>query len=178
MTAENLFCVKHLHKQGVTSETFDELVKLLDRFDVSGYTITKLQSDSFFKELAEKLRELWPPGEKDGKYPWRDSVKNLTTRLKILWKERNLDKYKFNITECLEVARRYLVQFENDTKYMKTLKYFIYKQNKIVAHDGKITYTFGSQFADMLEGKGDVDRIENEWENIMNDVNIGEGELI
>lgn len=43
---------------------------------------------SFFEELAERLREMWPPGEKDGKYPWRDSVGNLARRLELLWADR------------------------------------------------------------------------------------------
>lgn len=178
MTGETLFCIKYLLEHGVDSSNFDDNVKLLETFDVPEYKLVKQESDTFFTELAEKLRELWPPGEKDGKYPWRDSVKNLTTRLKILWKERGLEKFHFNMTECLEVARRYLAQFENDTRYMKTLKYFIYKQSKIVAHDGKITYTFSSQFADMLETNGEYDMLSGEWERMMNDETLGEGVLI
>ena len=178
MTGETLFCIKYLLERGIDSSNFDETARLLEKQDVPEYKLVKQEADTFFTELASKLRELWPPGEKDGKYPWRDSVKNLATRLKILWKERGLEKYKYNLNECLQVAQRYLAQFNENTKYMKTLKYFIYKQSKIVAHDGKITYTFSSQFADMLEGNSDIDRMENEWEEIMNDATFGEGVLI
>ena len=177
MTAEDLFCVKHLYEQGVTSKTFDSLVELLDRFDVSDYTITKVGKESFYEDLAKNLRELWPPGEKDGKYPWRDSVKNISFRLKALWEDRKLSD--FTIDDCLMVARRYLARFEQDTKYMMLLKYFIWKQKKLVnPTTGKITYVYDSMLADMLEGKSDIDAIENEWEQLIQDASIGEGRLI
>lgn len=81
-----------------------------------------------------------------------------------------------SIDDCLMAARRYLAQFENDTKYMKTLKYFILKQDKIVAENGKITYTNNSLFADMLEGKVEFDvNMDDEWNAILNGTqDIGE----
>lgn len=107
-------------------------------------------SDDFFEQLAVALRDLWPSGEKDGKYPWRDSVPNLVKRLQFLWKDRQLaDKY--SIDDCLVAARRYLAQFETNVKYMQVLKYFIFKQNKLVGKDGRVTYTYKSTFADLLE---------------------------
>ena len=106
--------------------------------------------DSFFSTLADKLRELWPQGEKDGKYPWRASAKELKTRLEFIWKDRKL-KDRYTIDQCLVAARRYLSQFESSTKYMQVLKYFVFKQDKIVGKDGKITYTYKSNFADLLE---------------------------
>lgn len=129
---------------------------------------------SFFEELAEGLRNLWPPGEKDGKYPWRDSVSNLSRRLEALWRDRQLKD--FSIDDCLMVARRYLAQFEQSTKYMKTLKYFILKQDKLIAENGRITYTNSSLFADMLEGKVEIDiGMDDEWNAIINGVqDIGE----
>ena len=180
MTAEILFCIKYLKDHGVNAQNLWEYDTAIERFDTSNFTIVKLRdapiSEQFFEDLAKGLRSLWPPGDKDNKYPWRDSVKNLKMRLQALWEERRLNNY--TLDECLAVARRYLAQFENDTKYMKLLKYYIWKQKKLVSSDGSVTYTYESQFADMLEGKSDIDAIENEWASMLTDVSIGEGDLI
>lgn len=135
------------------------------------------EKEAFFKELAEKLRQLWPSGEKDGKYPWRDSVVNITERLKLVWSIRNLKDY--TIDECLTAARRYLNQYENNAKYMKTLKYFILRQNERVVHkDGRIHYINQSTFADMLENQSTLE-LQSELEEAFVQTNSYEvGELI
>lgn len=177
MTAEVLFCVKYLKEHGVDSSNFDDTAKLLEAFDIPGYKIVKENGQSYFTSLAMGLRKLWPPGEKDGKYPWRDSVKNLTERLKLLWQLRGLREYPEETV--LSVARRYLAQYENNTKYMMLLKYFIMKQKSIVNTDtGKLTYIQESMLADMLEGKSDIDAVENEWNKILESTSVGEGDLV
>lgn len=134
------------------------------------------QEGDFFEQLATAMRKLWPAGEKDGKYSWRDSVSNLTKRLKLLWEIRNLKQY--TLDECLTVARRYLSQFEHNAKYMKTLKYFILRQNdRIVARDGQIHYIDQSTFADMLEGQTSFD-VSNDWEETFSSSLAEQGEII
>lgn len=111
------------------------------------------QSDGedFLRAVAKGLRELWPAGEKDGKWPWRDSVSNIEKRLEFIWKERDLGD-RFTVEDCLRAGRRYLAQFQDSTKYMQILKYFVFKQEKHVSlTDGRITYTYSSKFADYLE---------------------------
>ena len=114
-----------------------------------------MATQEYFDSIAKGLRDLWPAGEKDGKYPWRDSVGNLSKRLKFLWENRDMKEY--SIDACLTVGRKYLAQFETNAKYMKLLKYFIFKQNKLVGKDGKITYTYQSTFADMLENQSSLE---------------------
>ena len=127
----------------------------------------------YFVSLAEGLRELWPSGEKDGKWPWRDSVSNLTRRLQNLWDVRELDQYPLDT--CLTVARRYLSQFEDNAKFMQTLKYFILKQEDIVGKDGRKRHTDKSVFADMLESNSTFD----DWSGIFESSSTYEqGELI
>lgn len=165
-TPEVKYCVRYLLEKGVDSINFTDVAKELKdddaRFELvkTGETCKK----SFFEELAAALRELWPPGEKDGKYPWRDSVSNLTRRLEYLWSIRfpTVKDGTYTIEQCLQVARKYLAQFEDNAKYMQTLKYFIMKQN-------------ASKFADMLE---DEQAMDSEWNAILNDVSEMEGELI
>lgn len=107
--------------------------------------------DDFFNTLAEKMRLLWPSGDKDSKYAWRESAPSLAKRLKTLWSVRNLGK--FSIDDCLRVCRSYLSEYEHkDTKYMQIVKYFVLKQKEVVDKDGRIRYISNSRFADMLEG--------------------------
>lgn len=122
---------------------------------VDGMLEASKEPEDFYSKLAGGLRELWPPGEKDGKYPWRDSVKNLKTRLEFLWRDRKF-KDKYSIEQCLSVARKYLSQYEDNAKYMQTLKYFIFKQEPMTNSKGKTKITYKSTFADMLEDNTSV----------------------
>lgn len=131
---------------------------------------------TFFDQLATTLREMWPPGEKAGKWPWRDSVPNLSKRLKTLWELRSLKDY--TIDDCVMAARRYLAQFENNAKYMQTLKYFILKQEAITDKDGTNRYVSTSKFADMIESNPTVDDTA-EWEKLFESSNtIDQGRLV
>lgn len=105
----------------------------------------------FFNILADKMRVLWPQGDKDGKYAWREPVPALAKRLETLWSIRNLGQ--FNIDDCLKVCRAYLAEYEHENvKYMQVVKYFVLKQKEIVDKGGRIRYISTSRFADMLEG--------------------------
>lgn len=164
MTASQqvLFCAKYLSERGYSSHDFDDLVEQSKKLKVD-YNLVKKEPTTFFFELAEKLRELWPPGEKEGKYPWRDSVDNLRRRLMELWATKLAGK-TFTVEECLVVARKYLSQFQHDTKYMMILKYFILKNGT-------------SKFANMLlDDEFIVTAVaeESEYDNISE----GEGVLI
>jgi len=175
LTPEVKFCVRYLVSRGINAFNFRQAQLALgdNDPDFELVKVTDVEYD-FFEELATKLRELWPPGEKDGKWPWRDSVSNLSRRLKTLWKDRQLKD--ISIDDCLMAARRYLAQFEENARYMKTLKYFILKQDKLIAENGRITYTNNSLFADMLEGKVEIGAgMDDEWNAILNGTeDIGE----
>ena len=130
--------------------------KNLQRAFIDGYlkclsdSGSKKHDSDFFVSVATALRELWPPGEKDGKYPWRDSISNLAKRLEFIWKERNLGD-KYTVDNCVMAANRYLNNFQNNTKYMKILKYFIFKQNSTAMSSGKMMCTYSSTLVDYLE---------------------------
>lgn len=170
------FCVRYLLNHGVNALNFQEAVNELGPLDQKYrlMPVEDISSKEFFVELAGKLRELWPPGEKDGKYPWRDSVPNLARRLELLWTERNLGK-KYTIEQCLSVARKYLAQFEEDAKYMMLLKYFIMKQEHIVKPNKHLTYVNKSVFADMLESITTMEEFDAVFESSNT---LEQGELI
>lgn len=165
---EAIFCAKYLNDRGFLAEDkLEEITALIDDLDVD-FQFIKVDLN-FYVRLAKALRELWPTGEKDGKYPWRESVANLSRRLETLWAARNLPEIP--IDTCVMVARRYLAQYENNTKYMQTLKYFVLKQGKIVGSDGGVRYIQQSQFADMLESTTDEDKNQAEWESMFEQSN-------
>lgn len=176
LTPEMKFCVRYLISHGVDAFNFGRAQLQLGRDD-DDFELVKIdKDDSFYDELAERLREMWPPGEKDGKWPWRDSVGNLSRRLQHLWDIRKLKQY--SIEECVAAANKYLSQYENDTRYMQILKYFILKQKAIVKNDGTEKFINESRFADLLESKNDFDKIDEEWNDIINGGTIDQGELI
>ena len=142
---------------------------------IDGMLEAQREPEGFYYDLAQKMRELWPPGNKGGKWPWRESAKTLAERLKFIWTDRNL-KGKYTIDDCLATARRYLAQFEENTTYMQTLKYFVFKQEILKSGDnkGKVTYT--SKFADMLEQN--VDITDHDLFSEEDLANMSEGELV
>lgn len=149
LTDKALFCLNYLYHYGFFQEEEEQIRQYLDTQEIPNYRLVKEAGVDFFTQLATELRKLWPSGEKDGKYPWRDSVANLSRRLDTLWKLRNLEGY--TLDECLRAARQYLAQYETNMKYMQILKYFILKQNTITEKDGKMRIVNDSKFADMLE---------------------------
>lgn len=108
------------------------------------------KDDAFFENLAPKLRELWPKGDKDGKYSWREPAGVIAKRLKFIWQENNLQN-KYSEEDVLQAARAYLARFSDDTKYMQLLKYFIFKQVHSTHKDGKMVYTYTSTLCNILE---------------------------
>lgn len=104
--------------------------------------------DSEFKELAAKLKQLYPKGKKAGtNYLWRDSDALIARKLKLL-----VSKYNFTFTEeeALQATKRYVDSFNGNYTYMQLLKYFILKT------DTK-TGEFRSDFMALIENKDDVE---------------------
>lgn len=132
------------------------------------------EGNDFYEKVASGLRELWPQGNKSEKWPWRDSVKNLKARLEYVWKNWHF-KGKYTVDDCLMAARRYLANYEQNTTYMQTLKYFVFKQDKIVSKDGKVTYTYKSTLADYLDSNPSIS---HEFDDTLFESTVSEGDLI
>lgn len=173
---ECLFCAKYLFENGLNGEKIEKMRPETEKLQVS-FSLNKIQKN-YWTELAEGLRGLWPPGEKDGKYPWRDSVKNLARRLELMWTTRMPQK-NYTKDQVLLVARRYLSQFQESTKYMKLLKYFILKTESTPSANGILVYTNHSTLADMLETADEQGWFAELNTDIPGDITfVEEGELI
>lgn len=136
----------------------------------------KEKKNNYWENIAKDLREIWPSGEKDGKYSWRDSVPNLAKRLELMWSTMIPSK-NYSKDQILTVARKYVSQFQESTKYMRTLKYFILKQDKLIGPDGKIHVKNSSLLVSMLESE-DIEGWFTQDSTSMENYSEWEGELI
>lgn len=127
----------------------------------------KPENKNLFDEMAKALRELWPRGEKEGGYPWRDSVNTIARRIEFIFNERKIPINKYSVSDVASAGARYLSNFASkSTKYMQTLKYFVFRQEPIKI-ETKTKYTYKSTLCDYLEDS--VQQIlKEEWETAMN----------
>jgi hypothetical protein len=131
-------------KDLITSISIDSDVKVLSK-------------DKEFKELADKLKELFPKGKKAGTtYMWRDSTAVIARKLKTL-----VVKYDYQFTEeqAIKATKAYVESFNGDYTYMQLLKYFILKS----LPDGEIK----SDFMSYIENEGPEDELSDNWLNEM-----------
>lgn len=78
-----------------------------------------------FKVLADKLRDLFPKGKKQGtNLQWKDSTVMIAARLKTLVKKYEV---QFTDEQAIQATKDYISSFNGDYRFMQTLKYFIFK---------------------------------------------------
>lgn len=110
-----------------------------------------------FEAIANKLREIFPKGNKAGtNYNWRGSTAEIARKLKNL-----VVKYgcRFTDEEAIEATKAYVASFNGDYKYMKLLKYFLLKTPRNNNGDVEIE----SDFMTYLENKGAAEEHNGNW---------------
>lgn len=110
-----------------------------------------------FDSLANKLREIFPKGNKAGtNYNWRGSTAEIARKLKNL-----VVRYgcRFTDEEAIEATKAYVASFNGDYKYMKLLKYFLLKTPRNNNGDVEIE----SDFMTYLENKGAAEEHNGNW---------------
>ena len=116
----------------------------------------KNKKENRFNILADKLRELYPEGRKEGtNYYWRDSTKIIARRLKALDKKYGID---FTDEQAINATKRYIDSFNGNYTYMQLLKYFIMKS---VLKDGELEET--SQLLSYIENENQVNNTNTDW---------------
>ena len=98
------------------------MVSLLPR---SLYLIEGIGRD--YTQLANDIRECFPKGSKDGKYPWRGTIKIIIDKLRKLDKGHGMGDYTND--QILAVCKEYVDQFNHMTmdRGMQIAPYFIEK---------------------------------------------------
>lgn len=120
-----------------------------------------IPEESEIEDLVKQLIELFPKGKKEGTNQYyRGARKDITTRL------RKFMKLYGNYTneEIYNATKRYVDSFNGDYRYMRILKYFIYKSVRKVNEEGVGYVEDVSQLAEYLENTDDVDN-SNSWNN-------------
>ena len=116
----------------------------------------KNKKENRFNILADKLRELYPEGRKEGtNYYWRDSTKIIARRLKALDKKYGID---FTDEQAINATKRYIDSFNGNYTYMQLLKYVIMKS---VLKDGELEET--SQLLSYIENENQVNNTNTDW---------------
>lgn len=106
-----------------------------------------------FDRLADKLRELYPTGRKEGtSLMWRDSKAVISQRLKTLVKKYGVS---FSDEQAINATRRYVESFNGNYQFMQVLKYFIIKKNLSTGDEN-------SQLASYIENEGQ-DNVGGDW---------------
>lgn len=84
--------------------------------------------------LAVQLKEIYPEGKKeDTNYYWAEGKALIVRRLKAFFKKYGND---FTDEQIIDATRKYVEGFRGSYKYMKLLKYFIFKEK--VGADGSV----------------------------------------
>ena len=135
----------------------------------------KQESGARLISMATKLKEVFPKGKKYGtNYYWAEGVALIERRLKLFFKkygtslkelfpdEGILEKDEWDCfieTKIIEAANSYVSSFNGNYKYMKLLKYFIFKEK--TGANGEIEGE--SELISYIENAGQEENLRNDW---------------
>lgn len=108
-------------------------------------------------DLAEKLKALYPKGKKPGtNIYWAEGKALIIKRLKQFFK-----KYGASYTneDIISATERYIQSFNGNYKFMKTLKYFIFKEEKGAGGDIEST----SELLTYLDNSNEQSLEDEDW---------------
>ena len=107
------------------------------------------------KELADKLRSIYPEGKMAGtSYYYRCNRADIFRKLKSFFRRYG----EYTPEQIIEATQRYVDSFNGNYTYLRLLKYFIWKdENK----DGETLQV--SQLADWIENKNEVNTTNSDW---------------
>lgn len=114
------------------------------------------RSDNEFLILAEKLKEIFPAGKKEGTNNyWTEGKALIVKRLKTFFKKYDAD---YTDEQIIEATKKYVEGFNGNYQFMKTLKYFIFK-DKIVDNEKE----YSSDLLNYLENAGEENILSDDW---------------
>ena len=107
------------------------------------------------KELADKLRSIYPEGKMAGtSYYYRCNRADIVRKLKSFFRRYG----EYTTEQIIEATQRYVNSFNGNYTYLRLLKYFIWKdENK----DGETLQV--SQLADWIENKNETNANNTDW---------------
>lgn len=106
--------------------------------------------------LAQALKDIFPKGKKDGTgTPWADGVALIEKRLKLFFKKYG----DFPQEAIIEATKRYVEGFNGNYRLMRTLRYFIWKEERGAAGDVESK----SDLLTYLENAGEEGNLRDDW---------------
>lgn len=111
-------------------------------------------------EIAEGLKSIFPQGRKEGTSNyWAESKLLIVKRLKSFFKRYGSEYTKEQI---LEAARKYVEGFNGRYQYMRTLKYFIFRDR-----NGLGEAEASSDLLTYIENAGQEQNLKEDWMSTM-----------
>lgn len=111
-------------------------------------------SDTRIEKLTKTLMSIFPQGKKEGTaYYWKCNQKEVANKLKrffIYFGETYSD------SQIISATKRYVQSFNGDYRYMRLLKYFIWKNDKVKTDSG-VSIEQVSDLASYIENEGQED---------------------
>lgn len=141
---------------GMHSLTYDS-ADFLDKILLTGDP--EVPKENKVEALAKKLIEIFPNGKKpDTNYYWRCNKKEVTLKLMKFYKLYGKDVDDDTI---IRATKAYVDSFNGDYRFMRLLKYFILKQDRLSSDDGGITQI--SDLATFIENEGQEEDMSQDW---------------
>lgn len=114
------------------------------------------RSDADLLSLAGKLKEIFPSGKKEGTSNyWAEGKLLIVKRLKAFFKKYGNE---YTDDQIIQAAKKYVEGFNGNYQFMRTLKYFIFKDQEVA---GERDYS--SDLLNYIENAGQEDVLGNDW---------------
>ena len=111
-------------------------------------------------KLAERLMEVFPKGKKEGTpYYWKGNKKEIKDKLKKFFVYFG---NSYTDDQIVQAARMYVTSFNGDYRFMRLLKYFIWK-NDIKRDSESTSVEQISELASYIENSGQESSLGNNW---------------
>lgn len=143
-----------LHEGHLTEESRQKLASVL--YDKE----KEPSSDMRIDILTEQLMRIFPKGKKEGTpYYWKGNRKEIKEKLKKFFVYFG-DTY--TDAQILSAAQRYVDSFNGNYRFMRLLKYFIWKNDTKLTTEGR-TVEQVSELASYIENAGTESSHNEDW---------------
>lgn len=125
-----------------------------------------IPSEERLLPLVDALMQIFPAGKKEGTtLYWKGNRKDNKERLQKFFK---LYGNKYSDEQILQAAMKYVESFNGQYAYMRTLKYFIWKDERKINNEGKTYIEEVSDLASYIENAGQEDDLKRDWTSTIN----------
>ena len=119
----------------------------------STYVVAKRTTN--IEELADKLRDVYPSGKiYNTNYYYRCNRQDIINKLKTFFK---IYGTKYTDEQIINATRKYIKSFNGNYTYLKLLKYFIWKDERLKGESVQ------SLLADFIENESSEDTTNDDW---------------